>query len=289
MVVAGALALGAVRAATGATPTRWIVFSASPQGSVAAPQLYRIGTDGKGLRRLTKGAQTATAPAFSPNGKQIVFVRLGSGLFVINVDGSGLRRLTRGDRDGQPVWSPDGKQIAFLRPDSQWRLYVMPASGGAQRKLPQAPPAGRPSWSADGKSLYTPSAGDLVKIDAKTGKLVKFHGLTLDIQIGQTATVSPNEQRVAYLQQRLSTGPPDCGEGRCPQYALYFANVNGRHSPRHVSDDTGPAGWSGDGTSIVYVHKHSLTALNVATGKRTAIATAGVAATGDWPPAWQPR
>jgi Tol biopolymer transport system component len=290
VAMAVAVALGAAHAAGGATqPNRWIVFSATPKGTVLPAQLYRIGTNGRGLRRLTSGDLPAAAPTFAPNGKHVVFARLGSGLFVVNVDGTGLRRLTRGDRDGQPVWSSDGTRIAFLRPEDNWRLYVMPAKGGAARKLRLAPAAGRPSWSADSKLIYTPSAGDLVSLDAKTGRLIDFHGLQLDIQIGQTANVSPDATRIAYLGHRLSTGPPDCGEGRCPQYALYLAKVEGRHNARRISNDTGPAGWSSDSKSLVYVHLHSLTLRNAATGRISVLPTPGVYAAGDWPPAWQPR
>jgi Tol biopolymer transport system component len=36
-------------------------------------------------------------------------------LYVVNVDGSGLRRLTTGFDDGAPAFSPDGAEVAFVR------------------------------------------------------------------------------------------------------------------------------------------------------------------------------
>jgi Tol biopolymer transport system component len=36
-------------------------------------------------------------------------------LYVVNVDGSGLRRLTTGFDDGAPAFSPDGTKVAFVR------------------------------------------------------------------------------------------------------------------------------------------------------------------------------
>jgi Tol biopolymer transport system component len=36
-------------------------------------------------------------------------------LYVVNVDGSGLRRLTNGFDDGAPAFSPDGEEVAFVR------------------------------------------------------------------------------------------------------------------------------------------------------------------------------
>jgi TolB protein len=285
-----ALGVAATQAAAGVSASgRWIVFSAHPNGSGAA-QLFRIQASGEGIQQITKGRLAATAPNFSPNGNRIVFVRLGSGIFTVKPDGSGLRRLTAGTRDSYPVWSPDGKRIAFVRPyRSQWRLHLMSASGAKLLRLPQAPPSGRPTWTADGKALLIPAAGDLVRVHPRSGKVLKYYGMTLDIQTAQTATLSPNRRKIAYVGPRISTGPNDCGEGPCPQYGLYLASVPKPHRPRRIVNDTGPAGWSPDGKSLVFVSRGALTLWVVASRQSTAISTGAHVATGDASPAWQPR
>lgn len=288
---ASVFALVVVHAAPGAsTPPRSIVFAAHPDGTGPA-QLFRVQTTGDDLAQMTMGKLPATAPAFSPDGKRIGFVRLGSGIFRVNLDGTGLRRLTSGIRDSYPAWSPDGKRIAFLRPyRAQWRVHVMSASGSGQRRLPQAPPAGRPTWTADGKGIFIPTGGDLVRIDPRSGKVLKRYGLTLDIQTAQTASVSPSGRRIAYVGPRVSTGPEDCGEGPCPQYGLYLASVPVPHRPRRIVNDTGPAGWSPDGKTLVFVSRGALRLRAVDSKTRTAIIATGThVATGDAPPAWQPR
>jgi TolB protein len=72
-----------------------------------------MNADGSGRRKLADNAFHDSAPAWSPDGRQIAFAKvvgreLGSlELFVANLDRSGLRRLTRRPGpDGQPVWSP---------------------------------------------------------------------------------------------------------------------------------------------------------------------------------------
>jgi Tol biopolymer transport system component len=288
---AAAVAVVAGQAASSApSPARWIVFSAHPRGDTGPIQLMRVQTNGAGLQQITRGSKPATEPAFSPDGRRIVFARLGSGVFSMNLNGTGLRRLTSGVRDIYPVWSPDGKRIAFLRPfRAEWRLYVVSPTGAGLRRLPQAPPAGRPSWTPNSKSIIIPSAADLVRVDSQTGRIQKYYGLTLDIQTTQTATVSPDARSVAYIGPRPSTGPEDCGEGRCPQYALYLASVPAPHRPRRVVNDTGAAGWSPDGKTLVYVHLDALTLRTVASGATRTIDTGPHVAVGDSPPAWQPR
>jgi Tol biopolymer transport system component len=287
--VAVTLVLTVAVGASGAASPGWIVFSAHPDGA-GSQQLYRVGTDGTGLQQITTGALPAVSPSVARAGAAVVFSRLGSGIFAVNLDGTAVRRLTSNPRDSYPVFSPDGRRIAFLRPvKKQWRVFIMAASGREQLRVPQAPPAGRPSWTPDGRSIIMPAGGDLVKIDPRTGHVLKYFGLTIDPQIGQTATVSPDARSVAYVNPRRSTGPPDCGEGRCPQFGLYLASVPAPHRARRIVDDTGAAGWSPDGKTLVFISKGTLTLRIVATGLQTSISTGPHVADGDAPPAWQNR
>ncbi len=249
-------------------------------------QLFRIETSGAGLEQITTGRKPATAPSFSPDGKRLVFVRLGSGIFAMSLGGSGLRRLTSAPRDQFPVWSPDGKHIAFLRLyKNAWRLHVMSPSGQAQHRLPLAPPGGRPSWTADSKSIFIPMQGALQKVDARTGRQQQRIAVTIDLGTSNATTLSPNTRRVAFVAPRPST--PNCEDVSCAVFALYVADVGRR--ARRFANDTGPAGWSPDGSRIVFVHRGALSLAPVAGGKRTTITVGADAPAGDAPPAWQPR
>ena len=63
----------------------------------------------------------------------------------MNLDGTGVRRLTDNGRDSFPAWSPDGKQIAFIRPSANgWGVYVMSASGSGRAAAPPGA-SGRPA------------------------------------------------------------------------------------------------------------------------------------------------
>ncbi len=81
-----------------------------------------------------------TAPALSPDGRRMVFMRNRDenwDIYIVNADGSGLQRLTDDPgRDGLPAWSPDGRAIAFVSEQSgEWAVWVMLSDGRGQQKL----------------------------------------------------------------------------------------------------------------------------------------------------------
>ncbi|SNY37727.1 Dipeptidyl aminopeptidase/acylaminoacyl peptidase [Paractinoplanes atraurantiacus] len=67
----------------------------------------------------------------------------------------GTRRFTRGPGDTAPAWSPDGRWLAFLRSgDGAAQVWLLPADGGEAEPLTGLPlGAGAPRWSPDGTKI----------------------------------------------------------------------------------------------------------------------------------------
>ncbi|HEY2700177.1 MAG TPA: serine hydrolase [Pseudonocardiaceae bacterium] len=84
-------------------------------------------------------------------------------LWQVDTQGGEPVQLTRGDADSAPAWSPDGRHIAFLRAqDGAAQLWLLPADGGEPEQLTTLPlGAGRPQWSHDGGRIAFAAPVDL--------------------------------------------------------------------------------------------------------------------------------
>ena len=100
----------------------WILFAADDP-IAQFRQIYQVRPDGSALTRLTDPARGPAAdPAWSPNGRAIVFVRGWPPESVVILDlVTGLERTVRDAsllNARGPAWSPDGRYITFMDHDS---------------------------------------------------------------------------------------------------------------------------------------------------------------------------
>jgi Tol biopolymer transport system component len=102
------------------------------------------------------------ATAWSPDGKQIVFVANISGRnnlwFVPASGGWPVQFTVSNQRQSAPAWSPDGKAIAFMSDydgDEQWDLFLANPLSGEVVNLTKTKNISEesPVWSPDGKWL----------------------------------------------------------------------------------------------------------------------------------------
>ena len=129
---------------------RRILFTVSRGATENGDDIYSIGVDGGGLRRLTRGQSEDSAAAMSPDGRQIVFVRTrlrGPGgelssahhVFSMRPDGRGIRDLTpdlRFDRPAaDPDFSPDSGRIALSVGVPESQIFLMDRDGTHLRAI----------------------------------------------------------------------------------------------------------------------------------------------------------
>src|SRR5215470_3466001 len=80
-------------------------------------QVWMVNTDGNSSPRQLTTKEGSSQAAWSPDGKQIAFVRLADGkpqIFLLSLEGGEATQLTKFKYGaGTPRWSPDGTQIMF--------------------------------------------------------------------------------------------------------------------------------------------------------------------------------
>lgn len=125
--------------------------------------LYVIGADGSGLRRLTGAPSRGdSTPAWSPDGKLIAFSTSSDPPEIETIRPDGTHRHFTGQTGVGPDWSPSGKTIAFEHvyypdgsysiesPPPQTELALMRPTGAFLRSLGDH---GEARWSPDGTML----------------------------------------------------------------------------------------------------------------------------------------
>jgi TolB protein len=103
-----------------------------------------MNSDGRGKKHVL-ARRGASEPAWSPNGRKIVFKRK-DGIYLMNSDGSHQVRLR--SQGESLAWSPDGHQIAFsIRSGKLAGLWIMNADGSGQQRVIAATDIAGISWA----------------------------------------------------------------------------------------------------------------------------------------------
>jgi len=150
---------------------------ASVQNGVS--QIYLVNVDGSNLRPLTKESNGACQPAWSRDGKELVYVSPctakndqypRSSLYVLDLDSNRTKPLLSKPGGGfEPAWSPDGMKIAFssLR-DGFLAIYVINLADQSVTPLTTVTSAfqsRQPAWSPDSSAIvYTVKRSSLLRI-----------------------------------------------------------------------------------------------------------------------------
>src|ERR671919_2045050 len=116
----------------------WLSLDLSPDGKTIVFELlgdlYTLPISGGEATRITSGQAYDMQPAFSPDGKKLVFIsdRNGSeNVWVANADGTKPRAITTTERENHmsPVWTPDGDYVIAAKGAQLWIYHESGGSG----------------------------------------------------------------------------------------------------------------------------------------------------------------
>jgi Tol biopolymer transport system component len=212
------------------------VTATNPNGTF---QIFVMNADGSDPTQITfTDVNNNDAPAWSPDGRKIVFVRHmfqgdpdpdvdNHDVWTMDADGSNQRNLTNNfAEDQEPNWSPDGKRIAFRsdRTGSN-EVYTFKPNGSMLRQLTFTPGFdGGPNWSPDSRMIAFDTERDgnseIYKMRADGSHPVR---LTRNPAFDLVAAWSPDGRKVAFTSDRdASAEHPD-------NFEVYTMRADGSH------------------------------------------------------------
>ncbi len=180
------------------------------------PQIFLMNGDGTDPQQLTKIADGACQPAWSPDGNQLVFISPCKGsadqyqdaqLYLMNVDGSDVHKaVSSSELIGafDPDWSNAG--VAFTRLSARPQVWVLdPRQGTAKLIGSELARNQQPSWSPDGSKLaYLNTSFPEAPVILWMNKDGTFEGanpsqLTREVRKVSRPAWSPDGGQVAYV------------------------------------------------------------------------------------------
>lgn len=135
---------------------RQLVLSLSRDGGT---QLFSMGRDGSGLKRLTQSSAIDTEAAFAPDGRSVYFVSDRGGgpqVYRMAAAGGNADRVTfAGSYNISPAISPDGRTMAYISRlgGGNFRLHAMDLADGNVRALTDTNDDESPSFAPNGKLI----------------------------------------------------------------------------------------------------------------------------------------
>jgi Tol biopolymer transport system component/DNA-binding winged helix-turn-helix (wHTH) protein len=244
-----------------------------------AYSLYLISVESLETRRLSEppGDSQDWGPAFSPDGKQLAFVRMNSDpsdlgdIFLMPASGGEPRRLTfdHAHFPTPPVWTRDGRSIVFssTRSSSVPTLWRIPVTGGSPTQVPEVGVVTiHPTVSPRGHRLAYEQilfSSSIWSMDlGRSGKKDSGVQVAASKGINRAPEFSPDGQKIAFVSDRSGTKEIwSCGKDG--SNLMRVTNFGGAHVP-------GPPRWSPDGQTITFdsaVGEHNaIFAMNVEGG-----------------------
>jgi CSLREA domain-containing protein len=269
----------------------------NPEGDF---EIFTTNPDGTGLKQLTKNNTADSAPAYSADGKKLVFEGRNSenfqNIFLMNTDGTGRTNLSKSaSDDSAPSFSPNGQKVVFQSDrKGNNHIFVMNSDGTGQTDITPGPglDARKPVFSPDGKKVafqQIVAANQSVDFqvfvmgaDGANPTQLTATAATVD---NQEPVFSPDATRIAFASNRSGQGDPN-------DFDVFVMNADGTNPTALTfsrARDDEPA-FSPDGKKVAFTSTRDggdqdVFVMDAGGANQTGLA---LDASRDFSPNWQP-
>jgi dipeptidyl aminopeptidase/acylaminoacyl peptidase len=237
-----------------------VAFSWNKSGTF---EIYSAPIERERLYQLTDAKERSVWPRWSPDAKQLAFLRDSGGnerfdIWLVDRDGETERNLTNEPdvMHREITWSPDGSRIAYVANagGKAFTVHVIDVATGKKRALTEGQfDDALPRWSPDGKRLLFSSRretvrtnSDLFVISAEGGAPTKLETRDVDGE-SLEGSWSKDATRIAFTTNVRR------------RYEIAVATLKGNEVIRvdpltkSIFDEREPA-WRPDGRAVLYLH-----------------------------------
>jgi len=229
--------------------------------------VFTANADGSGVVRVTRRDGPEFDPAWSPDGRWIVYrdsrrgINQDDEIFVVRADGTGARNLTKDPgNDWGPDWSPDGRTIVFNsdRDGMPMGGFLMRPDGSHQRRIATDAWVEYPAWSPDGTRIAfmggtSSSEYDIWVVNADGSNLTQ---LTDSPGPDGWPAWSPDGTQIAFSSVRDDCSYSDAPDCRStgdigPHHDVWIVNADGTGLTRVTHEFGQFMTWSPDGEYLL--------------------------------------
>ena len=192
---------------------KWVVFDKNPG-------IWKIGSDGQGLVKLTDYNHAYAPPYWSHDGKYVYYCGTNVQVWRVGADGKGATKWFQspgGNGCAGGVASPDGKYLFHRLHTSNWEAWRFNADGSGAKKIRGAESGISDVLPDSSKILLEIKGWDIFLADLDGGNQVKLIGDSADDYGGRW---SPDGKRLVFYSTRDGGG------------ALWIADADGKNAKK---------------------------------------------------------